>query len=176
MTDKTFPALQRGFAAVHQISISRKAHTTTDEAVELFGFVLEKHANVAAEKPLAGESEKDLALPRSPQIFSPFFGPKDYGTARLALQLAALDREIKEKALQERARLAHQEYTEKLEKMFPDAKRLPSGALVTADGKTILQFAPGSAARAIAELEAEEEEIARRTNPKGVPIIFPSYD
>jgi hypothetical protein len=51
MTDKTFPALQRGLAAVHEISINRKAHTTTDEAVELFRFVLVKHAKAAASVP-----------------------------------------------------------------------------------------------------------------------------
>lgn len=99
MTDKTFPALQRGFAAVHEISISRKAHTTTDEAVELFRFVLEKHAKAAAATPQPG-SEK------------------------------------------------------------PWTQR---------------EISPGAMKRVL-EKQRKEEEYQASLNPKGVPIIFPSYD
>ena len=37
-------------------------------------------------------------------------------------------------------------------------------------------FPPGALAAAIKKRRAEEERIAKRTNPKGIPVIFPGYD
>lgn len=98
MTDKLSPDLQHGLAAVHQISIHRKAHTTTDEAVELFRYVLEKHAKAAAPRP----------QPTSEKARKPYFS-------------------------KEAVQAAH----EKMRK---------------------------------------HEEYLARMNPKGVPVIFPSFD
>ena len=43
-------------------------------------------------------------------------------------------------------------------------------------GREILEFPPGAMEKAIGEKQAEEERIAKRTNPKGVPVIFPPYE
>ena len=38
------------------------------------------------------------------------------------------------------------------------------------------EFPPGALAAAIKKRRAEEERIAKLTNPKGIPVIFPGYD
>ena len=38
------------------------------------------------------------------------------------------------------------------------------------------EFPPGAMEAAIKKRHAEEERIAKLTNPKGVPVIFPGYD
>jgi hypothetical protein len=37
-------------------------------------------------------------------------------------------------------------------------------------------FPPGALEAAIKKRRADEEEIAKRINPKGIPVIFPGYD